>query len=264
MDRIDAIDWDLLIILDACRYDTLASIADSVVVERAVSPACNTGEFLRAANKNAVFDGATYISANPMVENYSPGDVTLNRVYKQERDEYLRTHPPKAVYNAAREALADCDRVVAHTVQPHAPHVAEYGGDIHPVMQGLHPANYDYEVRGENSITLPAAMLRYISDRQTMRQAQQSYEACARFAWDRGFEFATEAVADGHTVLITADHGELLGEWGLVGHPGGVRVAELVNVPWVVLCPRPETPETDRKSEHDLEAQLVDLGYKPD
>ena len=36
-------------------------------------------------------------------------------------------------------------------------------------------------------------------------------------------------------VVITADHGELLGERGLFGHPERVRVPELVEVPWLEI-----------------------------
>ena len=36
-------------------------------------------------------------------------------------------------------------------------------------------------------------------------------------------------------VIITSDHGELLGERGLYGHRTGLHVRELVEVPWLEL-----------------------------
>ncbi len=34
-------------------------------------------------------------------------------------------------------------------------------------------------------------------------------------------------------IIITSDHGNLFGEYGLYGHPGGLHVPELVKVPWI-------------------------------
>lgn len=33
-------------------------------------------------------------------------------------------------------------------------------------------------------------------------------------------------------VVITSDHGEAFGEWGIYGHPGGVYIKALTEVPW--------------------------------
>jgi len=71
-DRIEGTDWDLLVILDACRFDTLRSVSDCCVVEKAVSPASSTPEFLRQAGERGVFDDTTYVSANPQVNDNPP------------------------------------------------------------------------------------------------------------------------------------------------------------------------------------------------
>lgn len=38
--------------------------------------------------------------------------------------------------------------------------------------------------------------------------------------------------------MLTADHGECFGEYGVYAHPSGVRIDELVKVPWIVLKDR--------------------------
>ena len=79
---------------------------------------------------------------------------------------------------------------------------------------------------------------------------------------------------DGKTVVM-ADHGELLGESHLTlplrkyGHPTGIRVPELVEVPWLVcdsddrfwnVAEKPEGERTE--SIEEVESLLRDLGYK--
>ena len=36
-------------------------------------------------------------------------------------------------------------------------------------------------------------------------------------------------------IVITADHGEAFGEKGVLGHPYGVHIRELVEVPWFTV-----------------------------
>jgi arylsulfatase A-like enzyme len=55
-------------------------------------------------------------------------------------------------------------------------------------------------------------------------------------------------------IIVTADHGELLGEHGLIGH-GNTLYEELIRVPLIVKYPGREAPtETD-----DSEVQLIDV-----
>jgi arylsulfatase A-like enzyme len=64
------------------------------------------------------------------------------------------------------------------------------------------------------------------------RQIKQVYNANLR----RALESVEELIEslDGK-VVITADHGEMLGEKGLYSHPHGVYFKELVEVPWFVV-----------------------------
>jgi hypothetical protein len=75
-------------------------------------------------------------------------------------------------------------------------------------------------------------------------------------------------------VAITADHGNLLGEWGLYGHPLSTPVPALITVPWAettgvdqeTRTPAVEPPEplpVSRVYGEDTEAeQLAALGYR--
>lgn len=253
LDRIESTDWDVLIILDACRYDVLADIAEGAAIERAVSPATATPQFLEAALERGVFDETTYVSANPQTDGRRPGnDITHVQLYDDGWDEVLSTVPPSEVYRAVREQLGAGSRVVAHTLQPHYPHICTVGDGPGPVPGGLHPAIHDIDERHLQSVLANGAV--------GLGLARRSYRASVRFAWDRAFEFAGDLVADDYTVAITADHGEVFGDWGFVEHPIDIPIAALTNVPWVVVAPHQGT--TDTGPARSVEDRLADLGYR--
>ena len=258
-DRIEETDWDLVIILDACRYDYLSQIASSVVVERSISPVCNTGDFVKKAKETNVFRGSKYISVNPRPGEIKPGDVDVIPVWEEKSwDLNLRTRPPAPVYEKAAKYLNEGEKVVAHTMQPHYPHVCELNGDIRPVPGGLHPEHLGYNFV-DDGIVFQTALCREINNKHDFDRVRQSYVACAEFAWNKAKDFAIKMASNGNHVVITADHGELLGEWGLVSHPGDIGLKSLIEVPWVEITPPRDSVETEDYSRTDI---LRDLGYK--
>jgi hypothetical protein len=70
---------------------------------------------------------------------------------------------------------------------------------------------------------------------------------------------------DADRVAISADHGELLGEFGLAGHPDGFPFSPVKRVPWVDTSAtdtgthRPAVERGD--DEASVEDHLRDLGY---
>jgi hypothetical protein len=253
-ERIDRTSWDLLVVLDACRYDTLSRVADCAVVERAISPVSATPEFLAESIDRDLFGDATYVSANPQTSKRDPvPNGTLVDVSESGWDEFLATVPPRAVYEEALERLESDQRVVAHTLQPHFPHICRVGDNVVPVPGGYHPEELDVSVEGDLKMQQLLA-----SGRGSLERARRSYEVATRFAWDRALATAVEALDRGYTVCITADHGELFGEWGLVEHPVGVAVRGLIEVPWVRFEPPREVGDEEAPS---VSERLASLGY---
>jgi glucan phosphoethanolaminetransferase (alkaline phosphatase superfamily) len=71
---------------------------------------------------------------------------------------------------------------------------------------------------------------------------------------------------DAETVIITSDHGNAIGEWGIYGHPIHMPIAELQTVPWIkttAIDKQSHEPEAVRKStvDPDIEGRLRQLGY---
>lgn len=251
-DRLDATDWDVLILLDACRYDVLADVAETAVVDCVRSPASATPEFLSKAGRRGVFDGTTYVSGNPQTEDATLGsDVRHVPVYSDQWDEQLSTVRPDAIYDEVADAADDDRRVVAHTLQPHFPHICRIDGQTIPVPNGVHPNAHGGDGIAGNSYQ---AML--ASGRLDLRNARRSYAVSTKFAWDRASAFAARLAGRGNRVVISSDHGELFGEYGLVEHPMNVRLATVERVPWVVFEPDSDVDRTDGVSE-----RLAALGY---
>jgi len=253
LDRIESTEWDLLILLDACRYDVLSVVADDAAIEPVTSPATATPRFLERAHESTVFDDTVYVSANPQTSRQSPGEVIRHeQLYDEAWSESLATVPPSPVYDRAREAVTDGERTVAHTLQPHYPHICSLGGDPAAVPNGLHPSLLEADERHVQAILSNGSV--------DLGRAWRSYRASVRFAWESAIEFAADIVDRGYTVTITADHGEAFGEWGFVEHPVDVPIKALTQVPWVTVVP--DQAGSERTVSDTVDQRLADLGYR--
>jgi hypothetical protein len=138
-----------------------------------------------------------------------------------------------------------------HYVQPHYPFIGPTGEE-----------HFD-----------PTATLKEVSRRYDLTDGrlERAYRENLDLVLDEA-ERLLDAL-DGKTV-VSADHGELLGErlsplpLRAYGHPSGIYVDELVRVPWLVHegGDRKETvaeapTERDEVDEDALEEQLRNLGY---
>lgn len=72
---------------------------------------------------------------------------------------------------------------------------------------------------------------------------------------------------DAQSAVISADHGECFGEWGIYSHPAGIFHPSLRKVPWVRTSGtenETRTPVLEAKSNHrqSIQEQLNSLGYR--
>jgi hypothetical protein len=257
-DRLRQTDWDVVLILDSCRYDVLADVATEAAIERACSPATATQQFLERAAADGVFNESTYISANPQTSRQVPGDgVDLVNVHESGWDDSLNTVPPEVVYDEVRRRVDSNGQVVAHTVQPHYPHICEFGGRLRAVPNGLHPTELGLAGDSEGGLQIQDYLARGAVD---LDLARRSYRAAVKYAWEQARNLAAELAEEGYTTVVTADHGELFGEWGLVEHPVDIPVAGLVEVPWLFVRPRGRSADAS-VPEESVDERLAALGY---
>lgn len=254
-------DWDLLLILDACRVDALREVAseypflDDVSSKRSVGSMSH--EWLEktfTADRSDVLSRTAYVTANTFSEDLSTRESIglLDEMWRYAAHEEYRVVPPEAVTARTIEVgrTGDFDRVLAHYMQPHEPFLDV---DLHPDL-GSNP--FDEDVN---------------SAKDFLRKGRISREEFWR-GYRRNLERVLDSVADllenfeAETVVITADHGEALGEWGVYGHPAGCLHPSVTDVPWV------ETRATDRgtlvpdvaaytEGTVSREEQLRHLGY---
>lgn len=264
-------DWDNLIILDACRFDTFEEVASGLSgkLTKVESRASATNQFLRANFSGKELYDTIYVTANPQLYRIENGiyDVEpMNVRFHKKRDvwqdnwhEEYRTVMPEVVTEAALEAAEQYPnkRLIVHYLQPHAPYVGETGVKELPTEYLDFWASFK---KGKFDLSLETA--------------KQAYRENLQLVISDVSELLSEL--KGKTV-VTADHGELLGERDFpvpirrFGHPSYTNISSLLEVPWLVHenDPRPniiaETPENIQDDENidtgTVEQRLKDLGY---
>lgn len=255
-------DWDNLVILDACRYDLFASVNTLPGdLKRAVSRGTGTDEFLKENVAGREFPDTVYLTANPHLHFVDARFHDIWRLWETDWDEQLDTVRPGVAADRtlnAHERHPD-KRLVAHFVQPHYPFVGETGRELE---------RRSIEIRGflEDTTSIFHHLERGTVNRETVWRAYQENLEVTLPHVRRLLEGLP-----GKTV-VTSDHGNAFGEWGVYGH-GGPKVPALVDIPWLKV----ETDERKRiepgnetVSSLDLSAvgedgvvadRLADLGY---
>jgi len=219
-------EWDVLVVLDACRADLLRSVAPDIEfldsVETVRSVGSSSSEWLENTFLGHPETGHTVmVTGNTWTDRYLDADAfaALDEVWKYAWDEELGTVPARAVTDRA-VALArerDPERLVVHYMQPHHPFVPDpLDGDDGLARTGEH-----------SNTANPWVALRR-GDLSTDR-VWAAYEANLRYVLR---EVATLLGNVDGRVAVTADHGNLFGEWGLYGHPMHTPVPALLAVPW--------------------------------
>lgn len=261
-------DWDNLLILDACREDLFRETVDLSPFDSyrtVTSLGSATGEWTRNNFTDRKFGDTVYVTANPFLTRYAPDSFhELIEVWRESFDDEKQTVPPDSVTESFREAVAEYPnkRVVAHYMQPHYPfRKMSY--------MGWHPDGI-LEGKAHEEVHTPwDALQAGLVDRKAVMEA---YRDNLKYV----MESVSEVVDDlpGKTV-VTSDHGNMAGEWGLpfpvriYGHPERLRFPELVTVPWAEVDngPRKEIVEegvTELSAEEGdlVEQRLEELEYR--
>lgn len=263
--EIMAEDWDNLIILDACRYDLFEEVSDLPGnLTKKISKGSHTTEFLEKNFQKKKFHDTIYISATPQLTslNYNQNFYHTKNIWKTDWDNKLNTVPPKAVRQAAIQAEDQYPnkRLIIHFLQPHYPFIGATGRKI---QQG--------SLTGGGLI----ADQNNIPDIWELLQKEEVKKETVWDAYKENLELVLPEVRYlienlcGKSV-VTSDHGNSLGRWGIYGHPSGIFMRDLVQVPWLTIDTETRKniestqPETQLKIEESEEVskKLEYLGYK--
>lgn len=199
----------MLIILDACRFDALKHIyGDQVQCVR--SAGLNTQQWFKNV-WNDKYD-LTYFSSAPMcghtdIKGYLGTDhFEVVEVWDIGWNEELGTVPPEAMVKAVK--VENVNKMVVHFMQPHAPYIGEYSLKCNEL--------------GENKVAR-------LAKKHGDEAVRKAYFSNLMRAVNEGVNPLAEWF-DG-PIVITADHGESLGENGNYGH-NRPDCPALRNVPW--------------------------------
>ncbi|NLV03628.1 alkaline phosphatase family protein [Haloferax volcanii] len=276
-------EWDTLIVLDTCRVDALKEVKDEYEfitdVDKIVSVGSTSNEWMANTFTSTYIDSVNstaYLSANgyssrvfkerryPEVhmgtKHQPPSWVADEFCYPEDfllLDQIWEYAPQDSPGHTLPEYVMDRavnvgrslnpEHLVVHFNQPHAPYIADAIGENRELKEF------------EQS---PFESLRQGTDRD---QVWEAYIENLRMVLDQ-----VEVLLDNHSaekVVITADHGEAFGEWGMYGHLPGMIHPHVKIVPWVTTKGddkenyQPEL-EQEHNSERDTESQLRALGYK--
>jgi hypothetical protein len=287
-------------------------------LEKKISAGSCTNDW-RDVNFPDNYDDIVYLSANPFfaqdqsVLGYTAGEH-FHKVYELWRDGWQRgTVPPEVVTNAAPEIIAKHPdkRFIIHYLQPHAPYLVlgedAIGYDDPQGQPGRCLAGKeDYQ----NSSRYKRRILKWLMrlfkwnnllgnhpdwlfckwlnlpPRSSMEYVVRQYNTkVLRKAYKQNLRLALEQVQyllkhlKGR-IIITADHGELLGENLRYAHPPNSKNPILLEVPWLVINkPEADTYQpdvqklnieihnnsskagADQTDEQQIKNKLRDLGY---
>jgi len=273
-------DWELLVILDACRVDVLESVADEYEFIQSVDSRWSIGshshEWLSktfSQRYSADISETAYITGNghtqeTFVDHDYPPDETvpfcrpdwnvvgledfghIDMLWETAHESALGV-PPRAITDqtvkTSRES--ECERVIAHYMQPHIPYIAG------AIEEDREPT--EVEVGGWKLLETGDA------DRG---EVWDLYEENLRLVLDE-VELLLENV-DAEQVVITADHGNAFGEYTIYGHPEGMLLPCVKQVPWVVTSASDTNSfeptgeyDSNEAERTDIEDHLKDLGY---
>jgi hypothetical protein len=250
-------DWDIMIVLDACRHDIFAEHSTlEGELSRKRSRGSTSEEWIRGNFSKGEYGDLVVVATNPFYKDLaSEIDLRVHHFEWVEPDDYDKelTDPDRVTERVLE--MADKypnKRILAHYMQPHAPYIGSVGEQIPFEREPLHQAIVRSEV--ERDLVQEAY-------RENLEIVQRSIQPIVN--------------GEHGKVVITADHGELLGERILqsvplttyYGHPYGCDHEATRMVPWLEVPSEAADRRTIRKEKatdiqsEDVSDQLEALGY---
>lgn len=212
--------WNTLIILDACRFDTfqkLNSLPGSL--EKKISAGSDTAEWLIENFCGRELPDIVYISATPVVSHtikrrfVNGYPFRIEKVWKNGGwSKKLNTTHPSAITDRAKKIREENPnkRLIVHYSQPHHTYIRSDGEKV------LFTNGTTWEFIRKHGAN--------------PEEVYNAYEETFRF----GFNYVLDLVEYlNERIIISADHGEAFGECGIYGHPFGVHIKPLIEIPWL-------------------------------
>lgn len=230
LDRHD--EWDVLIILDGCRFDTFFQVNTLPgKLEQIVSLGSCTPEWARAALPKIPQD-TIYLSGNPFVSEFYLEQwfqkipfFKLVELWDSHWDTTYKTVTAEVMFNQAKKLYRKfpTHHHVIHCMQPHHPFIGKTridGGGWKRKASDVRKKETVYELLESGKITREHALKAY--------QDNLAYilRVIAHQDW---------LLQSGKRIVLSSDHGNCFGEYGVYSHPEKMSLPELLEVPYFQL-----------------------------
>ena len=256
-------DWDVLVILDACRVDLMNDVADEYSFIETVDSFTSLSSyslgwmqktFTEAYAKE--IEKTAYISGNPFTQKTFDGDelLHLDEVWRYGWDDLISSVPPRPITDRAISVARERkpDRLIIHYMQPHIPFITN--SDLN--FQETSPDGWGKETSETIWDHLRSGAI-------TFEEMWDAYTDNLRVALDDVSILLRNIDAD--TIVLTADHGNAVGEYGLYGHPRGIAIDTLRVGPWVTTTASDTGEHQPADYQETTEGEVTDklkaLGY---
>lgn len=261
-DYLSEQEWEILLVFDGCRADTLFDfdsdfdfLQDKKTITSANSMTKRWMEANFTGERAASFANTSYVCGNPYSKKVL-SDTTfesLIEVWDTHWDEELGTIRPRPITDAAIDEWRNekPERMIVHYMQPHYPFIN------YPSLE----SKISHDDIGEDGTYNIWHKLRFGHVSEEL--VREAYLDNLRLVLSDVEMFLSAVDAD--DVVITSDHGNAFGEYGVYGHPPDMPISCLRTVPWVRTSASNNheyTPELATQEQTGEVAQrLSDLGY---
>lgn len=250
--------WDILIILDACRFDTFYKLIDEQYkdfVSCVNSEASDTLEWL-VAHWGYYHDDIVYISGNPFVNslNVNGKEYNAKKHFHTVVDswddgfdkkegrimpvqiyfDYLNNkniHITKHIFKPSNK------KFILHFMQPHSPYIfKKKKRTIVGFLKWLIPYKYHIGLFKRFYFLIPEKRRTFVKTVSTYKKKYNNDEI--KEAYEENLKSVLYYVntiinnSKGKSIIITSDHAEYLGEDGKYGH-GGEKTKKITSVPFL-------------------------------
>ena len=252
-------DWDICIVLDACRADLADEVFPKSEIDaspgRIWSVAPQSHQWLSRTftpRHSTIISDRAYITGNTFSNDvdYLQNLAKLDPVWEYAWDQDIGTIPPRPITDQAIRAHRSnkYDRIVVHYMQPHFPALTGgFGSRINPDN-----SNWESSVWEELEAGNLAREEVWDVYEQNLKEVLQEVR------------LLLENVEG--MVVITADHGNCFGEFGEWGHLRNSINPYVLRVPWYTTQARDQQTHSPKKYDKshiksDRESKLRALGY---
>lgn len=277
-------DWDLLILLDACRWDLMEEVIDEYdfieTYDTFVGQSSHSREFLHKTFMKNKRSGAKKLQVwKEVLED--PDNIEIFKNHYQMQDDEKISQTAYITWNMFSEML-EGDTFYDYAALGRQ----EWGYDD----QILDPRKLtDYAIDLLRSESPERTIVHYMQPHTPFRNSDGTEVSGS--VWDRiqrGEKDYQEAWAeykdnlrwvldevelllenvDSEKVIISSDHGNAIGEWGCYGHRPYVPIEGVKRVPWVETTAtdketyEPEVEELESADKNEIQERLKALGYK--